>query len=78
MKNTLINTLLSVVLFACGSSDEKEPADNPNKCTQYACPIHPDITSTSLGNCPSCNTLVILVDSLKKDSLKYSGKQPSR
>jgi heavy metal-binding protein len=75
MKHTWLYILLSIILFACKyPSDEKEPADNPNKCTQYACPVHPDITSTTLGNCPSCNTLMIPVDSLKK----HSGKQSSR
>lgn len=72
MKNKLFFALLiSMTLFACkGHSDEKEPAVDINKCTQYACPNHQDKTSTTLEKCPACGTLMIAVDSLKMDSLK--------
>lgn len=58
-------------MFACkGFTNEKEPSASPNECTQYACPIHPDKTSTSLEKCPTCGASMIPADSLKKDSLK--------
>ena len=72
MKNKFIYPILiSIVLFSCkGFTNEKEPAINPNECTQYACPIHQDKTSTLLEKCPTCDALMIPADSLKKDSLK--------
>jgi len=72
MKNKLFCTLIIfVALFACkGPNDEKEPSSDVNKCTQYACPIHQDKTSTSLEKCPACNAMMIPLDSLKMDSLK--------
>lgn len=76
MKHTFLYIVTALVLLACNThKDEKEPDINPNKCTQYACPIHPDKTSATLENCPVCNTPMVLVrDSLKKDSLKHSLK----
>ena len=72
MKHKFFYTIIiSIALFACkGHSDEKEPAVEINKCTQYACPIHQDKTSTLLEKFPTCGELMIPVDSLKIDSLK--------
>jgi hypothetical protein len=72
MKYKFIYITILVCLIACkGLTDEKESDNNPNKCTQYACPIHTDKTSTIPDRCPICNGFMILVsDSLKKDSLK--------
>ncbi len=77
MKNKLLYIIIiPIVLFACkGFTDEKESDTNPNKCTQYACPIHSDKTSITLENCPICNTPMVLIpDSLKKDSLRHTLK----
>ena len=51
-----------IALFACKGffTDEKESDSNPNKCTQYACPIHTDKTSTSPDRCPVCNGFMTL------------------
>lgn len=67
---------MAIILIACnGYKDEKEPDTNPNKCTRYACPVHPDKTSATLENCPECNTpMVLITDSLKNDSLNHSLK----
>ena len=72
MKNKFLFTLIvSIALLSCrGLTDEKEPDVSLNKCTQYACPIHQDKTSTTLEKCPACNKMMIPTDSLKKDSLK--------
>jgi hypothetical protein len=74
MKYKFICIIILIALFACkGFTDEKESDSNPNKCTQYACPIHTDKTSTSPDRCPVCNGYMSLIsDSLKKDSLKWS------
>ena len=71
MKYKFICVIL-ITLAACkGVTNEKELDNNPNKCTRYACPIHTDKTSASNDRCPVCNALmVIITDSLKKDSLK--------
>ena len=76
MKNKfLFAVTISVVLFACkGFTKEKEVVVSVNQCTQYACPTHVDKTSTSLEACPVCNTIMIPLDSLRKDSLKRLSK----
>ncbi len=73
MKYKLLYLVMAIVLLACNThKEEKELGINPNQCTRYACPIHPDKTSATLENCPVCNTPMVLVtDSLKKDSLKH-------
>jgi hypothetical protein len=72
MRNKFLYIVIILsVLWACkGYKDEKELDENPNKCTQYACPIHPDKTSMVLEKCSTCGTLMITIDSLKKNSLK--------
>jgi len=72
MKYKFFCITILIALVACkGLTDEKELDNNPNKCTQYVCPIHTDKTSASPDKCPICNQEMILVpDSLKKDSLK--------
>lgn len=74
MKYKFVCIIMLISLLACKElADEKESDNNPNKCEQYACPVHPDKTSTSLDKCPVCNSLMVLMpDSLKLkgDSLK--------
>lgn len=64
---------LVLFLFAlseCKNNATADPVTNQNKCTLYACPVHPDKTSATLVKCPECNAPMTLVkDSLKKDSL---------
>jgi hypothetical protein len=56
MKITFASLLLcSVLIFSCknNASENKTGAD-PNTCTQYACPMHPDKTSSTPAKCPEC------------------------
>ena len=73
VKYKILYITILIALFACkGLTDEKESTENPNKCTQYACPVHADKTSISPEKCPICNTpMVIIFDSLKVDSLNH-------
>ena len=69
----LLTTVLSVtLLFGCRNTTEKKSTDNPNKCTQYACPMHPDKTSTTPAKCPECNMEMEKV--IKKGSSSNSTK----
>jgi hypothetical protein len=45
---------LVVVCDGCGRPMVNE-RNNPNNCTKYSCPMHPDITSTVPGKCRLCN-----------------------
>ncbi|HEX7414894.1 MAG TPA: hypothetical protein VF411_12695 [Bacteroidia bacterium] len=77
MRWELCLIIAGVILLTanCKESKRSEPDDNPNKCTQYECPIHLDKTSTKLENCPICGTVMIpIADSLKKDTLKHTLK----
>ncbi|HEY6162091.1 MAG TPA: heavy metal-binding domain-containing protein [Bacteroidia bacterium] len=47
--------LLFITFSSCGGKPtENKTKDDPNTCTQYACPMHPDKTSTTPGKCPEC------------------------
>ena len=67
---------ISIILFACNPQKGESELDiNSNKCTRYACPVHLDKTSVTLEKCPVCNTPMVLIpDSLKKDSLNHTIK----
>jgi len=45
---------IGAMLGSCKNASVKEQV-NPNECTKYACPMHPDKTSTVPGKCPECN-----------------------
>ncbi len=53
--------LFSAILLTTVFSSCKDPVptskegSNPNQCTHYACPQHPDHTSTVPAKCPECN-----------------------
>ena len=71
LKNKIIVIGLSIMVSfsMCTNHSTQEPGTNPNECTKYACPIHPDKTSTVLEVCPQCNKWMVPIDSLKKDTL---------
>lgn len=58
MKNIFSKTGLIIFLvlfvYSCRSSPEKTSGDNPNQCTEYACPMHPDKTAAEHALCPEC------------------------
>lgn len=66
---------LTTLIYGCSTAPVKEQA-NPNECTKYACPMHPDHTSTIPAKCPECNTEMLPAakkagaDSAKRDTTK--------
>lgn len=42
----------SLLLFACTPAKKDQPQED--KCTEYACPVHRDHTSTESDECPQC------------------------
>jgi hypothetical protein len=71
IKRILLAALLgSAVFFACNTTPKKE-LNNPNECTKYACPMHPDHTSTTPAKCPECSMdMEPVKDPAKQDSTK--------
>jgi hypothetical protein len=60
----------AIILFSCKNTSEKSASDNPNGCNEYACPMHPDHTSTVPAKCSECNMEMEAVkDSLNKDTV---------
>jgi hypothetical protein len=64
MKN-ILTLFVCVMLFAC-SSPAKPEINKENKCTQYACPMHPDKTSSKPTECPECHREMIPVSHKQK------------
>lgn len=66
----LLALLLSAsILFSCKNGSDKNSLPSSNDCTEYACPMHPDHTSTTPAKCPECNMEMETVkDTVKKDS----------
>lgn len=57
----IVNGLMLCACFALfalpacrNNAPEKKSTYNPNDCTEYACPMHPDKTSTGKARCPQC------------------------
>jgi hypothetical protein len=76
IKRILLAALLgSTVFYACNTAPENE-LNNPNECTKYECPMHPDHTSTTPAKCPECNMDMepfkkpAKQDSTKKEDIK--------
>ena len=64
---TIFPLLLGVILFCCSPPEKDEMKQN--ECTKYACPMHPDKTSTQPASCPECNMeMKIVPDSVATDS----------
>ena len=59
--------LFSILIFSCNSPIKKDEPKS-NQCTKYACPMHPDKTSTKPDTCPVCNMEMEPADSIAKDS----------
>ena len=57
MKRKLFFPFIFAALFiiSCNNASDKSSSVNPNRCTAYACPMHPDHTSTVPAKCPECN-----------------------
>ena len=60
MKKVISGILFSslfVGLLLAGSCNNvrTKQQENPNECTKYSCPMHPDHTSTIPAKCPECN-----------------------
>lgn len=67
MKITL-SFLFCMIIFSC-SVPEKD-GKKENECTTYACPMHPDKTSTKPATCSECNMeMKISPDSIATDSI---------
>ena len=60
MKNILA-VFLCVIICSC-SSPTKPETTTENECTQYACPVHPDKTSSNPADCPECHRKMIPVN----------------
>ncbi len=74
MKNILA-LLVCAIIFSCSSDPQAETAKE-NVCTQYACPVHPDNTSSKPAECPECHRKMVPVsDKGKIDTAK--GKIPA-
>ena len=63
----ILSLFLYAIIFSC-SSPAKHEENNQDRCTEYACPMHPDKTSTKPGICPECNIKLVPPDSVKTDS----------
>lgn len=62
----IMSFLFCAIIFSCtqtGKEGQKE-----NECTTYACPMHPDKTSTTPALCPECKMNMDPVDSVLIDS----------
>ena len=69
MKN-IFSLLICAIVFSC-TSPTKPEVIKENVCTQYACPIHPDKTSSKEEECPECHRKMVPVnDKEKNDSAK--------
>ena len=56
-------------LFSCQNGGDKNSSANPNDCTEFACPMHPDHTSAVPAKCPECNMEMDTVKiKMQKDS----------
>jgi hypothetical protein len=67
---SLLILISATVIFSCKNAPEKNSTENPNACTKYACPMHPDKTSAVPAKCPECNMEMEAVkDTTGKDSL---------
>jgi hypothetical protein len=71
MKNRFLYLAIfqAFFLFSCKDTSEKSSSVKPNGCTEYACPMHPDHTSTVPAKCPECN--------MEMDSIKVKIKKDS-
>ena len=68
---SIVAVLVFTILSSCNNAAKQEPDTNLNECTKYACPVHHDNTSTTLGKCPKCDTtMVLLTDSMIKEGVK--------
>ena len=75
MRSLLLVLFLSTAIFTgCNNAPKKEIVNNPNECTQYACPMHPDKTSIAPAKCPVCNMDMELVKVTKNDSAKTNSE----
>ena len=73
MKNKILflAILSAASLFSCKNTSDKNVSVNPVNCTEYACPMHPDHTSTVAAKCPVCNMqMEALKDTTGKDSTR--------
>ena len=64
----ILSLLLCSLVFSC-SAPIKKDEQKTNQCTKYACPMHPDKTSTKPDQCPECNMQMVPADSIAKDSV---------
>ena len=64
---TITSLLFCTLIFSC-STPIKKNEEKQNQCTKYACPMHPDKTSTKPDTCPVCNMEMEPADSIAKDS----------
>ena len=67
MRNIILSLLILGLFFSCSSPKKEE--QKGDKCTKYACPMHPDKTSTKSDPCPVCNMEMVPIDSLAKDTI---------
>ena len=54
-KKLSVALFLCLVFFSCSYATKEKSNENPNDCTEYACPMHPDHTSATPTKCPECN-----------------------
>lgn len=66
MKGAIVISLFISFCFSCTNTPENKAVENPNDCTEYACPMHPDKTSTTPAGCPECG--MAMEKSMKKGS----------
>ena len=69
MKRQLIQIASIIILIviefmACTTSQDSEPNYDPNKCTEYACPMHQDKIYVAPEICPECGQQMIHKDSI--------------
>lgn len=69
MKSIPLITL--VLLIACSPRDEQkqdEAQSGNGAAIVYACPMHPGITTTEPGSCPTCGMELVPRDSLRESA----------
>lgn len=69
----IIQLTLALIITACKNTDETEPSNNPNECTEYSCPLHKDKMSVSSNKCPECGMQMINTDYMKSSLMHSTG-----